>query len=168
MGSDTGKKLNVVKAVDCGCRIASCAVLLFMVVLLIVSRSPFEEKLPDGTFRPVVSNKSDEKKEMLAFVERWIRLYRGEGRKWLAHGRELHPPKIDCESVAYHENFRGTEIDNVKPVVFGTAWEAADGTRALMFANATAYEQKIAYRWKGTWTRTTMQPHELRLVPVAK
>ena len=81
----------------------------------------FEEKLPDGTFRPVARTNSGDKQEMLAFVERWIRLYRGEGRKWLAHGRQLHPPKIDCESVAYHENFRGTEIDNVKPVVFGTA-----------------------------------------------
>ena len=128
----------------------------------------FEEKLPNGTFRPVPRTAPDNQKEMLAFVERWIRLYRGEGRKWLAHGRELHPPKIDCESVAYHENFRGTEIDNVKPVVFGTAWEAADGTRALVFANATPYEQKIAYRWKGVWTRTTMKPHELRLVPLAK
>ena len=124
----------------------------------------FEEKLPNGTFRPVARTNSDDKKEMLAFVERWIRLYRGEGRKWLAHGRQLHPPKIDCESVAYHENFRGTEIDNVKPTVFGTAWEAADGTRALMFVNATPYEQKIAYRWKGVWTRTTMKPRELRLV----
>ena len=121
-------------------------------------------KIPEEEIRIATGDQ----KEMLAFVERWIRLYRGEGRKWLAHGRELHPPKIDCESVAYHENFRGTEIDNVKPVVFGTAWEAADGTRALMFANATPYEQKIAYRWKGAWTRATMQPHELRLVPVAK
>ena len=127
----------------------------------------FEEKLQNGTFRPVVRTAPDEKKEMLAFVERWIRLYRGEGRKWLAYGRQLHPPKIDCESVTYHENFRGTEINNVKPVVFGTAWEAADGTRALMFANATPYEQKIAYRWKGAWTRTTIKPRELRLVPVA-
>jgi len=126
----------------------------------------FEEKLPDGTFRPVARTAPDNQKEMLAFVERWIRLYRGEGRKWLAHGREIHPPKIDCESVAYHENFRGTEIDNVKPTVFGTAWEAADGTRALIFVNATPYEQKIAYRWKGVWTRTTMKPRELRLVPV--
>ena len=70
--------------------------------------------------------------------------------------------------MAYHENFRGKEIDNVKPVVFGTAWEATDGTRALMFANATDYPQDIAYRWKGTWTRTTFKPHELRLVPVER
>lgn len=128
----------------------------------------FEEKQPNGTFRPVARTNSDDKQEMLAFVERWIRLYRGEGRKWLAHGRQLHPPKIDCESVAYHENFRGKKIDNVKPVVFGTAWEAADGTRALMFANATPYPQKTAYRWNGTWTRTMFKPHELRLVPVER
>ena len=128
----------------------------------------FEEKLPDGTFRPTVRTLSGDKKAMLAFAERWIQIYRGEGRKWLAHGRQLHPPKIECSSVAYHENFRGKEIDNVKPVVFGTAWEATDGTRALMFANATDYPQDVAYRWKGTWTRTTFKPHELRLVPVER
>ena len=45
---------------------------------------------------------------------------------------------------------------------------AADGTRALMCANATPYEQKITYRWKGAWPRSTLQPRELRLVPIAK
>ena len=124
----------------------------------------FEEKLSDGSFVPVIAQKS----KTLDFVEKWISIYRGEGRKWLAHGKALHPPKIDCAHEAYNENFRGLEINNIKPVVFGTAWEAADGTRALMFANATAHVQTIAYRWNGVWTRTTMQPHELRLVPVEK
>lgn len=81
---------------------------------------------------------------------------------------QLHPPKVECDAIAYHENFRGTEIDNDKPAVFATAWEAADGSRALMFANATPYEQNIAYRWKGAWTRTSMKPRELRLVPVSR
>lgn len=126
----------------------------------------FEEKRTDGTFGPV-ARVAGARERTLAFCENWIRLYRGAGRKWLAHGRELHPPKVECDLAAYSENFRGTEIENVKPVVFGTAWEAADGTRALMFANATPYEQKAAYRWNGIWTRTTFQPNELRLVPLA-
>ncbi len=125
----------------------------------------FEMKRPDGTFGPV-SRMAGELDAVRAFCEKWIRLYRGVGRKWLAHGRALHPPKVECDRIVYHEVFRGTKIDNIKPVVFGTAWEAADGTRALMFVNATPYEQKIAYRWKGVWTRTTMKPRELRLVPV--
>ena len=124
----------------------------------------FEERKADGTFAPV-DRKAGNAEIVLDFSERWIRLWTGEGRKWLAYGRQLHPPKIECDLVAYHENFRGTNIDNVKPAVFGTAWEAVDGTRALMFANATPYEQKVAYRWNGKWTRTTFLPHELRLVP---
>ena len=36
--------------------------------------------------------------------------------------------------------------------------------RASLRADHGHYEQKIAYRWKGVWTRTTMQPRELRLV----
>ena len=125
----------------------------------------FEQKRADGSFGPV-ERQAGEMDQVVAFCENWIRLDRGEGRKWLAHGRELHPPKVDCEHVAYSENFRGTEISNVKPSVFATAWEAADGTRALMFANATPYEQTVSYRWNGIWTRTTFKPRELRLVPV--
>lgn len=106
-----------------------------------------------------------EQKKVLQFCERWIRLYRGEGRKWLAHGRALHPPKVECEYVAYKDNFRGTMIENDKPTVFGTAWEAADGTRALVFANATDKAQDIAYRWEGKWMRMTLPPHGLALMP---
>jgi len=128
----------------------------------------FEEKQPDGSFVPVVARNGGEFKKILDFTEEWIRIYRGVGRKWLAHGRQLHPPKIECDLVTYKENFRGTQIANDKPVVFGTAWEAADGTRALMFANATDHPQTAAYRWNGKWTRTVFKPHELRLVPVEK
>ena len=48
MEQRAGKKpVNTVKVIDRGCRIVSCAVLLFMVVLLIVSRTPPGECLPD-------------------------------------------------------------------------------------------------------------------------
>ena len=56
-------------------------------------------------------------------------------------------------------------IENDKPTVFGTAWEAADGTRALVFANATDKAQDIAYRWEGKWMRMTLPPHGLELMP---
>ncbi len=122
---------------------------------------------------PVTTNFYDERatkdqKEMLAFIESWIRLYRGEGRRWLAHGRQLHPPRIECTFYPYHESFRGKSIDNIKPAVYATAWEAADGSRALMFSNPTPYPQNIAYRWNGKWTRTTINAHELRLTQANK
>lgn len=40
------EKMNGVRALDRCCRIVSCAVLLFMVVLLIVSATPFGERIP--------------------------------------------------------------------------------------------------------------------------
>jgi len=112
------------------------------------------------------ASKPDEAKangEMRAFCERWALLYRGAGRPYLAHGRELHPPKIECEHVVDVDVFRGDKIDVVRPTVYGSAWEAADGSRALMFVNATPYPQAFAYRWSGRWTRLTLAPHELRL-----
>lgn len=115
---------------------------------------------------------TDDQKQMLAFVENWIRLYRGEGRKWLAHGRALHPPRVDCDRIAYHENFRGTPIDNIKPVVFASAWEAADGTKAIVLVNATGTARKAAVTnghgiggiGRDAARVFTLAPHELRLV----
>ena len=88
--------------------------------------------------------------------------------KQLPHGRELHPPKVECELVAYRDAFRGNIVENDKPAVFGTAWEATDGTRALMFSNATEREQNIVYRWAGEWQRLSLMPHAIRLVPLSK
>lgn len=122
---------------------------------------------------PMSPNYYDEKakpeqKEMLNFIENWIRLYRGEGRKYLVSGKALHPPKVECDMLANHDTFRGTKIDNIKPAVHVAAWEAADGSQALCFGNATGADRKIAYRWNGKWTSMTMKPHELKLVKVAE
>ena len=43
---DETEKTNPVKAIDRGCRIASCVVLLFMVLLLVVSQTPLDQELP--------------------------------------------------------------------------------------------------------------------------
>lgn len=102
----------------------------------------------------------------LEFCERWIRLYHGPARKWLAHGRQLHPPKVVCELVDYVENFRGTVVQNVKPAVHAAAWEAADGSRAVCFANATDYDQTIAWTWKGETRHLKMGSREIKIVEV--
>ena len=47
-------KRNIIKLIDFGCRIVSCAVLLFMVLLLIISKTPLAEQMPgwlnEGSF----------------------------------------------------------------------------------------------------------------------
>lgn len=104
----------------------------------------------------------------LDFCERWVKIYHGEGRPWLAHGRGLRPPELQCAWVPYEENFRGRDVSNNKPVVFQSAWASPDGREALFFVNATAQNQPIAYRWRNIWTKTALKPFELRLVLVAQ
>jgi hypothetical protein len=111
-------------------------------------------------------NPTDEQKAVLDFVERWIVFHRGEGRKWLAHGRQLHPPRVECDTVAYHEKFRGEEIDKVMPAVFSSAWAAQDKTRALVFVNATAQSRTLAYKWNNKWSKIEIEPYGLKLIQV--
>ena len=133
--------------------------------IFLVDDVKFEQKQSDGSY-VVAKEATNGQSEMLRFTEEWIRLYRGEGRKFLAYGKELHPPRIECDQVAYYENFRGTDIENVKPAVFASAWEAADGTRAVMLGNATDVDRKLTYFWKGVPTTLTLKPHGLKLIPV--
>ena len=135
--------------------------------IFLVDDVKFEQKQDDGSF--VIAKEAPiGQSEMLRFTEEWIRLYRGEGRKFLAYGKQLHPPKVECDRIAYFENFRGTEVENIKPAVFASAWEAADGSQALCFGNATGVDRKISYRWNGKWIKLALKPHELKLVKVSK
>ena len=55
-------------------------------------------------------------------------------------------------------------IDSVRPLVYGTAWRAEDGSEALCFGNADSVEQPFSYLWKVSWKRMVLKPRELRLV----
>ena len=103
------------------------------------------------------------------FCENWVRLYHGEGRKWLAHGRQLRPPEFRCTIVPYEENFRGRATRNVQPVVYHALWEARDGSRALMMANATKFEQSVAWKdTKGVWRKDVVAPNGLKLIAIGQ
>ena len=108
-----------------------------------------------------------EMRQMCAFVERWTALYRGAGRKFLAHGRELRPPRVECDWLPYRGNFRGNKIEGVKPTVYGSAWEAADGSRALMLGNISASNRRITVTWEGKAVDLTVKPHDLVFLPAA-
>ena len=130
---------------------------------LLVDDMRFEEAMCDGTYSDVLHSR-DELSSVREFCEHWIRLHRGEGRPYLAHGRQLHPPRIVCSEVRCKGDFRGDPIDSVRPLVYGTAWRAEDGSEALCFGNADSVEQPFSYLWKGTWKRMVLKPRELRLV----
>jgi len=112
----------------------------------------------DGTFAEVVSRREG---DALAFAERWTDIYH-KNAKWLQHGRHLHPPKVDCETLPYTEKFRGHVAELVKPSVFVGAFRSADGEDALFTVNATDREQKFALTWRGMRLERTLPPRGLR------
>ena len=92
------------------------------------------------------------------YMKRWISLFRGEGRPWLAYGRRIKPPQLVCGSVSLKGG--GTA-----PAVFIAAYESEDGRRALVLANATADTQSVRCVWPGGKTMEfKLEPRDLRLI----
>lgn len=112
-----------------------------------------EELRDDGTATVAVrSGESAERKLM----KRWVELYHGEGRPWLQFGRTLHPPRLTCARVPVGER--------TAPAVFHNAYRAADGTEAVVLANATADRQRASLVWRGKETALELEPGEIKLV----
>ena len=116
------------------------------------------EKTADGSFSEVVSRV---KGDVLDFAERWVDAYHANA-KWLQHGRHLHPPKVECETLPYTERFRGTVAELVKPSVFVGAFRSADGQDAFFLVNATDREQKFMLTWKGAKLERSLPPRGLK------
>ncbi len=90
------------------------------------------------------------------FMKNWVTLYHGEGREWLAFGRHIKPPRIVCNEVEY---------ENVKfPCVFHAAYEAKDGRKALVLANATRSTQKVSLLSDGKRMTLVLSPDEIKLI----
>jgi len=102
------------------------------------------------------------------FMQRWITLYHGTARKWLAYGRAIRPPEIYCGEQPFSMMLYGATkpYEGKRPVVFHSAWRAADGTEALVFVNATDKTQPLAYRWKGVLKQLSLKPDQILLVEV--
>jgi len=83
------------------------------------------------------------------FIRRWIELYRGEGRPFIAHGRHLKPPVVEAAVAAD---------------VFAAAYEAADDRQALVFANAADRRMDFGFTWRGKAKRLTLDPQEMKLI----
>ena len=98
-----------------------------------------------------------------AFMRRWISLYRGEGAEYLAYGRRVKPPRLECARRRYTHHFVKGEHD--LPAVFHAAFEAADGSRRVSLANGTAEKQKVRLVGaRGRAAEYDLSPSELRLV----
>jgi len=127
-----------------------------------------------GSTSPVVwTGKSSHR----LFVEKWVRLYHGEGRRFLAHGRQIRGPEVICKTFHYkadchvnliyngHPNSGGAD-DEAMPVVASQAFQSEDGAKALFLANATAVPQRVTYRWLGQETSLEIAPDDLMMIPL--
>ena len=125
-----------------------------------VDAMALEEVAADDAVRTVCRSADGESRYM-AFMHRWVALYHGEGRPFLAHGRHVKPP-----SVLACETDPATEDGSVKgrTPVLAAAYEAADGRKALFFANAMWGPAKVRYRWRGREFPLSLAPAEIRML----
>lgn len=129
-----------------------------------VDSMKLEEVLSDGSTKEVlVSGRGNYDK----FMQSWVSLYHGRGRDWLAHGRQIRPPVIDCGTVPFKMSlYGGVKYEGRRPAVFNSAWETLDGRKALVFVNATGETQLVGYRWNGEPKRIWVKPDEVMLIEV--
>ena len=90
------------------------------------------------------------------FMKKWIALYQGEGKDFLANGFQVKPPALQCDMFSF--------AARKEKAVCYAAYESVSGERALALANATDKPQRVTGRWNGRGFDITLPPHDLRLV----
>ncbi len=91
------------------------------------------------------------------FMRQWITLYHGDARPYLALGKMLHPPQLDtAEAIS-----AGTR--SMSPVLHN-AFEAPDGSQAVILANWTRKPQEVRLTWNERPRTIQLQANEIRLV----
>lgn len=91
-----------------------------------------------------------------AFMRRWVELYHGVGRPYLQHGVTLHPPALQCATVALGKWNR--------PAILHNAYRAADGSRAVVLVNASDADQAATLSWNGKPVPLRMKPWEIQMI----
>jgi hypothetical protein len=90
------------------------------------------------------------------FMKKWIALYQGEGKDFLANGFQIKPPALTCDTFRFAARQERT--------VCFAAYESPSGARALVLANATGKPQRVTGEWQGRPLDITLPPHDIRLV----
>lgn len=73
------------------------------------------------------------KEKALRFIKNLMRVYKTCAKKYLYAGRMIEAPKVECESITYAR--QDSERQIILPAIASSAWEASDGTRALILVN---------------------------------
>ena len=90
------------------------------------------------------------------FMKKWIAIYQGEGRDFLAKGFRVKPPVLECGKIRFAARHE-------RAVCF-EAYESASGEQALAMANATAKPQRLRGEWNGRRLEIVLAPHDLQLL----
>lgn len=93
------------------------------------------------------------------FMRRWVELYRGEGRDFLAYGRQTKPPRAVVSVPG-----AGELTKNGNPDVFVNAYVAADGRRAIVAANAAGAPRMVTLYRGGRKLTVQLSSDEIRIL----
>jgi len=112
-----------------------------------------EEVHPDGSANVVIRNETPPEH---ALMRQWVKLFAGRGRPYLLFGKMLHPPKLDTETtLAFGREF---------PAVLHNAYEAPDGSKAVILVNATEKARRAVLHGMGKPRAIELRPWEVRLL----
>ncbi|HPA16242.1 MAG TPA: DUF6259 domain-containing protein [Verrucomicrobiae bacterium] len=112
-----------------------------------------EEVLPDGVAADVRRSERPVDHELM---RQWIGIYQGEGRPYLLLGKMLHPPPMETAAPVAAGARR-------LPPVLHNAFEAPDGSRAVVMVNWTTRPQEVRFIWGDQRHAFTLRPWEVRL-----
>jgi hypothetical protein len=89
-------------------------------------------------------------------TRQWSQLFHGEGRPYLQHGRMLHPPPLQTDTIPY--------TSRTVPAILHNAFRAADGSTAVILANVTNEARTGTLRWNGQDRAIKLAPQEAMLL----
>ena len=78
------------------------------------------------------------KEKALKLIANLSRFYKEQAKPYLYDGRMIAPPSIDCERVVYTVGANGRRVS--LPALLSSAWEAKDGSCALILVNPDEIE----------------------------
>jgi len=111
------------------------------------------ERGADGVWTELARPDRPVEHELMA---QWVALFHGAGRPYLLLGRMMPPPALACA--------RSEQRGRSWPAIMHNAWQAADGSRAVVMVNITEEQQTGRLSWAGREQELTLAPWEVRLV----
>lgn len=112
-----------------------------------------EEFLPGGAVGPVTWPDTPPDHELM---KQWADLFHGAGRPYLLLGKMLHPPHLEAGTLQAQ--------GRAWPAVLHNAFQAPDGSQAVVMVNVSEQSQTAKLAWQGKVSAVTLKPWEVRLV----